>query len=109
MRAGSLCAGERPESKRQFGDRIRASYSDPFTVPAFPLQTAGARLYFEESDGVDYSARLKPGDNGKMVFADPSYEAKPGDWKLCYRAGRETMEAARSFARSWLADLQKTN
>jgi len=27
-------------------------------------------------------------------------------WKLCYRAGKETTEAGRKFAQSWLGELK---
>jgi hypothetical protein len=39
---------------------------------------------------------------GTMRFADPRFESKPDQWKLCYRAGREPVEAARAFAAEWL-------
>ena len=32
------------------------------------------------------------------------YEKKPTEWKMCYRAGRETGEALRGFATDWLAE-----
>jgi len=41
-----------------------------------------------------------------MKFADPKYEAKSGGWKLCYRAGKESVEAARAFAQTWLKGLR---
>ena len=30
-----------------------------------------------------------------MKFADPKLEAKTSLWKMCYRAGKEPVEAAR--------------
>ncbi len=41
------------------------------------------------------------------VFADPSLEAKNGDWKKLFRAGPETIGAAREFAQAWLKDLNR--
>jgi hypothetical protein len=53
---------------------------------------------------VAYDARLTDKD-GKKVFADPALEAKPKEWKLCFRAGKPATDAARAFAQKWLADL----
>jgi hypothetical protein len=39
------------------------------------------------------------------VFADPAVEAKPSEWKMCFRAGKPATEAARAFAQKWLNDL----
>jgi hypothetical protein len=55
---------------------------------------------------IDFNAKLV--QQGKFkVFADPALEAKNGDWKKLFRAGPETIGAARQFAQAWLADLKK--
>ena len=33
-------------------------------------------------------------------------EAKPGEWKMAFRAGKPATDAARTFAQKWLSDLQ---
>ncbi len=50
---------------------------------------------------VDFDAKL----NGSM-FANPDYEAKDGQWKMCFRAGRGVVEAAREEAQAWLKELE---
>jgi hypothetical protein len=55
---------------------------------------------------VDYSAKLVPRGT-KMAFADEGFESQSLEWKLCYRAGRQTVEAARAFAAAWLAEFEK--
>ena len=62
------------------------------------------RHFLEVSPDVAYDARLTDKD-GKKVFADPALEAKPREWKLCFRAGKPATDAARAFARTWLSDL----
>lgn len=62
--------------------------------------------FLAASAGVDFAAKLLPRD-GKMVFASQEYEAKPAEWKLCFRAGREATGAARAVAAAWLAELEK--
>jgi len=63
--------------------------------------------FLEASKNVDFTAQIVPGRSGKMVFARPDYEKKPNNWKLCFRAGKETVDAAREFAAAWLAELSK--
>lgn len=61
--------------------------------------------FLDLSATVDFKAALvKRGE--MMVFADPQLEAKPDQWKLCYRAGREATDAARAFATEWLKELK---
>lgn len=63
------------------------------------------RHFIDVSKDVDYDARLIDKD-GKKVFADPALEARPNEWKMCFRAGKPATEAARRFARKWLSDLE---
>ena len=53
---------------------------------------------------VDYDAELI--EVGKFKkFVNPLYEKKSKDWKLAFRAGRETTEAVRAFAKKWLQEF----
>lgn len=62
--------------------------------------------FLDMSKDVDFDTKLIPGGGGRMRFVDPKYEAKPDQWKLCYRAGKEPVEAARAFATDWLRQLK---
>ena len=58
---------------------------------------------------VDFGATLVPCRNSSQrlsCFADPTYERKPAEWKRCYRAGKQPVETARTFAASWLRELE---
>jgi len=55
---------------------------------------------------VDFGAQLK-GSGSSKVFANPAYEQKSSEWKMCFRAGREPVEAARTLAEAWLKELGK--
>jgi hypothetical protein len=63
------------------------------------------RRFLAVSADVAYDARLED-KNGTRVFADPALEAKPKEWKMCFRAGKPATDAARAFAQKWLSDLQ---
>jgi len=73
--------------------------TDPRTLVADRL-----RHFLEVSADVAYTAKLTE-RNGKQVFADPALEARPKEWKLCFRAGKPATDAARAFAQKWLNDL----
>jgi hypothetical protein len=74
--------------------------------PANPDALIARRLqtFLEISGTVDFGAKLvKRGS--QLRFESPDYEARPPEWKLCYRAGQEATEAARAFAAEWLKTL----
>jgi hypothetical protein len=77
------------------------------TYPEDPRAMVAMRLrrFLEVTKDIDYAARLEDKDK-KRVFADPALEAKPGEWKLAFRAGKPATDAARAFAQKWLSDLQ---
>jgi len=60
--------------------------------------------FLDLSADIDFNARLET--RGRLqVFADPAFEAKNSRWKICFRCGREAVEAARAYASAWLQDL----
>jgi hypothetical protein len=63
------------------------------------------RHFLDVSKDVAYDAQLVVKDRAK-VFADPALEAKPKEWKMCFRAGKPATDAARAFAQKWLNELQ---
>ncbi|MGH9219429.1 MAG: hypothetical protein ACRD1W_09000 [Vicinamibacterales bacterium] len=62
------------------------------------------RHFLEVSSDIAYEAKLVDRD-GKKMFADPAVEAKPKEWKMCFRAGKPATDAARTFAQKWLNEL----
>ena len=75
-------------------------YDSP-TPPA--LADALTRPQFlDDTAGIDYDAKTS---GASKTFVDAAYEAKPPLWKMGYRAGKETTEAARAFAKEWMEEL----
>jgi hypothetical protein len=68
------------------------------------LVASRLRRFLDVSKDVAYDARLVD-KGGARVFADPAFEARPKEWKMCFRAGKPATDAARSFAQKWLSDL----
>jgi hypothetical protein len=73
-----------------------------------PMLKRTLSQFLDVSKDVDFNAALVTTGQGGRAFAKPEYESKPSTWKLCFRAGRETVEAARSFAKEWLKELNRT-
>lgn len=94
---------QRAEEQRQYEAALenwRQTFpEDPRVIIARRLQA-----FMQVSAEVNFDAPLKQ-DGRLMRFADAQYEQKSPEWKLCYRAGRETVAAAREFATAWLAAL----
>jgi hypothetical protein len=60
--------------------------------------------FLAATEDVDFDAKTQ--GEGIKRFVKDEYEAKAPEWKMCYRAGKETTEAIRAFARDWLAELK---
>ena len=62
--------------------------------------------FIDKTADINFNAKLEKDKYGKMKFADQQYESKDSQWKLFYRAGKETVDAARSFAQNWLKEIK---
>lgn len=74
--------------------------------PANHKNMVKARLetFLKLTADVDFNAVLKQEYRVKK-FVNPAYEKKPAEWKMAYRAGRPAVDAARTFAKAWLTEL----
>ena len=61
--------------------------------------------FLQLTSDIDYDAKLTQRWN-KMVFSDPALEAKDPFWKACFRSGKTTVDAARTYAQQWLSELK---
>jgi uncharacterized protein YaaR (DUF327 family) len=62
--------------------------------------------FLDKSADINFDAKLEKDKYGKMKFVDQQYEYKDSQWKLYFRAGKETVTAARTFAQNWLNELR---
>ncbi len=94
---------DRVDAQREYEDNVRyweANFpADPQVLVVRHLQN-----FLAVSADVDYAAELVT-ESGTRKFANPAYERKPEEWKLCFRAGREATTAARQQAEAWLQAL----
>lgn len=102
MRLDGIIAG-RTERTTQYQQEL-ATWTRNFPENASPVVAKRLREFLAISADVDFAATLTS-RNGKMVFENPAYEQKPGQWKMCYRAGKEATTAARAAVQAWLKEL----
>lgn len=98
----TMLDAERNQAKQQYQQSL-ADFNAKYPKTPRDLVRTRIREFLEATANVDYAAKLVD-SNGRKKFANTAYEAKPGDWKLAFRAGRETTEKARAFAAAWLAE-----
>lgn len=99
------------EEQRAYPERVKARDAQLARLRAeWPedveeLVARRLRAFLALSASVDFGARLTTKPGGRKVFVDPALEAKPPAWKLVFRAGKPTTDAARAVAQRWLDDL----
>lgn len=100
-------AAARAEEERQRWNDYKNTPPDPDAPPADSRAALikTLRTFLGRTAGVDYGAALRKQD-GTLFFVKSDYEDKTSEWKMCFRAGKDACEAARTFAAGWLAELK---
>lgn len=91
------------DQERQLQERL-ATYVAEHPANSDVLIAMRLKEFLALTADVNYEAKLVK-QGGLMRFEDPALEAKPAEWKLCFRAGREATQAARAFAAEWMKEL----
>lgn len=84
------------ESVKNWENEYPADYKD--------LVKRRLQKFVDLAKTVDFSAELKV-VNGRKKFVNPAYEAKADDWKQIFRAGKEVIAPATTFAEQWIKEL----
>jgi hypothetical protein len=96
----AIAQAKAQHAKNTSGEREGVPVKDPKVALKQALQH-----FLAATDGIDYGAALST-QNGKKYFASQALEAKPAEWKMVFRAGREAGEGARSYVKAWIAELK---
>ncbi len=96
-------AGQAESDKKRYQDDL-AKYDQRYPADPKVLIANRLRQFLDMTNNMPWNAKLVPA-YGKMRFADPQLESKPGEWKMCFRAGKEATDAARASAADWLKQL----
>lgn len=94
------------EANRKAEERAKTAAEFDTLYPADPEKFLAQRLreFLEVTATVPAETALTR-RGGKMVFVDPALEKKPAYWKQLYRAGKPSVDAARTAATAWLEAL----
>jgi len=118
MRAQQKAMMDNPDMRKMLDDGVRKQREDreqrhqkavrefEERYPADVHQMIAGRLreFLDLTADIDFGAELVT--KGEMKrFADPNLEQKSREWKLCFRAGKPAVDAARAFVQAWLPDL----
>jgi len=103
--AKSMAEADDADIQRRYTAGL-AEWEKDYPADGSALVASRLRQFLDVCGDVDYAAKLTS-RNGKMHFVEQRYQEKPSEWKLCYRAGPETAEAARAFTKTWLSELTK--
>lgn len=99
-----LLREQRAEQSRGRAEAM-TEFEKVFPADSRTLIAKRLRHFLDVTADVNFAAQLVSKDK-KMVFSDATLEAKPAEWKMCFRAGKPATDAARGFAQKWLGDLQ---
>jgi hypothetical protein len=98
-----MIVAERGDKDKQFQDDMKR-WGEQFPADYNLLLAKRLHDFLALSADVNFDAKLKV-ENSVKVFADPQFEEKATEWKMCYRAGREATQAARAAATQWLKEI----
>lgn len=90
--------------RQQEYDKALSDWEQRYPVDPKALIKQRLQEFLALSGTVDFAAATKA-DGNKVRFVNPEYERKPANWKLCFRAGKPAVDAARAFATSWEKEL----
>ncbi len=100
------------EEKREY-ESARAKWEENYPPDFRTLIAKQLRAFLSETADVDFSAKLVPCAAKAWMkhkcFANPTFEKKSLEWKACFRAGKPSLDAARSFATNWLNEVEKAS
>ena len=84
-----------------------AVFEAEFPADVTTLIARRLRHFLVTCNDVDYAARLETGPDKLQRFVNPAYERRSVEWKMCFRAGKPAVDAARAAANDWLQALDQ--
>lgn len=74
-----------------------AAFEEAYPATVNALLKKRLQQFLDLTADIDFDAKLVE-RGGVLVFEDHDLELKSYHWKLCFRSGRETIDAARAYA-----------
>jgi hypothetical protein len=99
-----MAADNARQDDAEFAQKL-AAFNAEFPEDVNALVARRLRQFLTTCGDVDFDARLETGADQRQRFVNPAYERRSRDWKMCFRAGKPAVDAARAAANEWLATL----
>ena len=64
------------------------------------------KYFLDVSSTVDFNAKVTKSEYGKYIFVNQDYENQTSEWKMIFRAGKESTDAARQVTQQWMGELK---
>ena len=93
------------EDDAEFAQRM-ALFESEYPEHVSVLVTRRLRQFLLACSDIDFAATLEPGPDRTMRFSNPAFERRSPEWKMCFRAGKPAVDAARAAAAEWLNALR---
>jgi hypothetical protein len=99
-----MAAANAQQDDAEFARRL-AVFNAEFPEDVRALVARRLRQFLVTCADIDFGAQLVTGPDRQQRFVNPAYERRSRDWKMCFRAGRPAVDAARAAADEWLTTL----
>ncbi len=99
-----MAAANAKQDDAEFAQKL-AAFNAEFPEDGNALVERRLRQFLTACGDVDFDAQLETGADKRQRFVNPAYERRSKDWKMCFRAGKPAVDAARAAANEWLATL----
>ncbi len=96
-----------PAMKQQMEQGYQARIRDweaKYPDNHMPMIKVRLQEFLKVTENVDFDAQLVE-KKGIKYFVKPEYEKKDSRWKLAFRAGKPSVQAARSFVEQWIKEI----
>jgi hypothetical protein len=97
----SMMEEQRFQQEKSAYDQAMQKLPDDYRV----LLRQRLQTFLTQTDGVDFAAKTT-NQGGSSRFVNTEYETRSDLWKRCFRAGKPATDAARAFAKDWLAAVK---
>jgi hypothetical protein len=99
-----MAATNARQEEADFAQKV-AAFDTEFPENVDALVARRLRQFLTTCGDVDFDAELEAGADQRQRFVNPAYERRSSDWKMCFRAGKPAVDAARAAADEWLNTL----
>jgi hypothetical protein len=99
-----MAAAAARQEDEEYAQKL-AAFNAEFPEDVNVLVARRLRQFLLTCGDVDFDAQLETRPDKRQRFVNPAYENRSKEWKMCFRAGKPAVAAARAAADEWLNTL----